>query len=102
VAVKGLLVAIQLSNSFEIKLRCENEKDLERFKNVFPGMIAAAVKAGSRLQISDKDEENLNEFAADEIEKAGPDIDYLYIKESMSLFRMIAKTRKVRIRWSEP
>jgi hypothetical protein len=28
---------------------CNNEKDLERFENVFPAMIAAAVGAGTKL-----------------------------------------------------
>ncbi len=43
-------------------------------------MIAAAVKAGSSLKIKDKDKEDFNEFAADEIEKTGAHIDYLHIE----------------------
>ncbi len=49
VAVKGLLFAIKLSTIFRIILMCNNEKDLERFENVFPAMIAAAVGAGTKL-----------------------------------------------------
>jgi hypothetical protein len=43
VAVKGLLVAIQLNNCLEINLIYANHKDEKRFKYVFPAMIAAAV-----------------------------------------------------------
>ncbi len=79
-AVKGLLVAIQLSSIFSIYLDCENGYIEERLKDVFPTLITAAVKADSSLHIFDKGQENLNEIAADEIEKAGAYIDYLYIE----------------------
>ena len=63
-ALKGLLVAIQLSNYLKINLECQSE-DEEYFKDVLPVIITAAVKAGSSLEIYDEDKENLNEFAVD-------------------------------------
>ena len=48
---------------------------VKRFKYIFPEMIAAAVRGGTELKIVDCGKEHLNEFAANEIEKAGVHID---------------------------
>ena len=37
----------------------------------------------------------MNEFAANEIKKAGAQIDYLSLKKSVNLCRMIAKAKRV-------
>jgi hypothetical protein len=47
VALKGLLIAIQLSPLLKMDFKCANKKDEERFKNVFPSLIAAALRAGT-------------------------------------------------------
>ncbi len=95
VALKGLKIAIQLSTHLEICLSFDNKKDEERFKNVFPSLIAAALIAGTKLDIIDRGKENLNKFAANEIEKAGAHIDLLRIDESVNLCRLIAKAKEV-------
>ncbi len=58
-------------------------------------MIAAAVKAGTYLHIYDFGVETLNEFAAKEIEKAGAQFDFLSLKQSVCLWRLIARARSV-------
>ncbi len=49
-------------------------------------MIAAAVRAGTKLDIIDEGKENLNEFVADEIEKAAAHINLLRIITSVNLY----------------
>ena len=54
-----------------------------------PAVVAAAVRAGTEFLIEDEDIENLNEFVANEIEKAGAILDHLCIKKSVILGRMM-------------
>ncbi len=74
-AVKGLLIAVEFSTVLDIRIKCEDENDEKRFKYLFPAMIAAAVRGGTELELVDRGNEHLNEFAANEIEKAGVHID---------------------------
>ena len=63
-----------------LSLRFDNDKHIKRFKEVFPAIIAAAVRGGTKLWILDLFNTHLNEFFVEEIEKAGILIDYLSIK----------------------
>ncbi len=58
----------------------DNDKHVKRFKEIFPAIIAAAVRGGNELWIYDCKNEHLNKFVVNEIEKAGILIDYLSIK----------------------
>ena len=58
-------------------------------------MIATAVRAGTSLKIESDFPGDLNEFAVDLIEKADANIEYLLLRKSESLYRMIAKARFV-------
>jgi hypothetical protein len=60
-------------------------------------LIAGAARAGTKLNIWDSGEENLNEFAVNEIEKTGGYINHLKIRKSVNLCRMIAKAKKVHL-----
>ena len=77
-----------------MNFECNNQKNEKSFKYVFPEIIAAAVRAGTEFLIEDEDIENLNEFVANEIEKAGAKIEYLSLK-SVSLCRLISKAKSV-------
>jgi hypothetical protein len=81
----------------ELNFECNNQKNEKSFKYVFPEIIAAAVRAGTKLNIIDGGNENLNEFVANEIEKAGSHINLLFIDKSVNLYRMIAKAKNVEL-----
>jgi hypothetical protein len=103
VAIKGLLIRIQLSTNFEIILACTSDH-LKDFTNYLPALIAAAVRSGTKLKIVEnyysydksfvdviaaKEIENVidaDEITANEIEKAGANIDGLEIKDSLQLY----------------
>ncbi len=55
-------------------------QDANFFKDIIPALVAVAVRAGTKLQIFDRGLETLNEFAANEIEKADAHIDNLSLK----------------------
>ena len=94
-AVKGLLIAIEFSPILDIRLKCEDENDEKRFKYLFPAMIAAAVRGGTELEITDYGNENWNEFVVNEIEKAGALIDnFETFSTKTNAVRLIAKTKK--------
>ena len=61
-------------------------------------MIAAAVRCGTELDITDCGNEDWNEFVVYEIEKAGARIDNLHIKGSTNFCRLIAKAKSVTFR----
>jgi hypothetical protein len=60
-------------------------------------MIAAAVKSGTKLEITDYGNKNWNEFVVNEIEKAGILIDYLSKRDKAIFLRLIVKAKKVKI-----
>ncbi len=64
-----------------------------KYKDIkcLPVLIAAAVREGTKLEIYDGGNENLNKFAAKEIEKAGAHIHNLIIKKSVKICRLIAR-----------
>ena len=43
----ALLIAIQLISHLRLRLICDNGKDEKRVKNVFPSLIAAALRGGT-------------------------------------------------------
>ncbi len=65
------------------------------FKQVCPVLIAAVVKAATKLVVHDGWVNNLNEIAADEIEKAGAIIENLYIKSIGCFIRLLANAKFV-------
>ena len=59
-------------------------------------LIAAVVKAGTKLVVHNGWNNNLYEFTADEIEKSGAIIENLYIISIGYFFRLLAKAKFVK------
>ena len=79
IAVKGLLISIQLNSVFCLNLyNCKPDEE-NSLKNLFPVLINAIVRAGTQLNIWDQNIDVLNGIAADEIEKAGALIRFVRI-----------------------
>ncbi len=95
VAVKGLLIAIGLSTNWKLHIGYHTEEDEKNFKDLFPALVAAAGKGGTKLGLSDYGLESLNEFAANVIEKAGAHVEFLNLYESVNLCRLLANVKKV-------
>ena len=94
VAIKGLLIRIQLSTNFEIIFACTSDH-LKDFTNYLPALIAALVKADIKLEFIDWSFKSLNDFATYEIEKAGALIDYWESKFCYYKPRIMALATKI-------
>jgi hypothetical protein len=82
-------VAIKLTNCFGLKLSdCDNGA-LNSFENVFPRLIAAAVRAGAFFYVYDDGIEAFNNIVCDVIRKEGVLIDLLVITKSNKFGRML-------------
>ena len=60
-----------MSDKFAMYLDEDNSISVSRFEKVCPALIAAAVRAGTKLDVFDEWSESLNVIVAYEIEKAG-------------------------------
>ncbi len=70
-------MAIQLSSKFDLSLDKCDADTLNRLKQILPALIAATARAGTMLNVFDKNNESLNGILADEIVKAGVLIHHL-------------------------